>query len=243
MSRFRYAVGELAAAQKSARGVSLYSRYVNRPAGRLLAAAAYGARMSPNQVTAASAVSTFTGVALIALLPPSHALALGVFAALVTGFALDSADGQLARLTRRGSAAGEWLDHVVDCAKMLALHMAVLVSFHRHFGFSDPVYLLIPLGFQFAAVTVFFGGVLTEQLKRNARAAGGGVTAAPPAAPSTLRSVALLPVDYGLLCAVFLFLGSRELFLVLYCALLAAHLLFLPAFLAKWYRELSVPAR
>jgi phosphatidylglycerophosphate synthase len=246
MSRFRYAVGELAAAQKSAKGVSLYSRYVNRPAGRLLAAAAYGVRMSPNQVTAVSAVLTFTGVALIALLPPSHTLALGVFAALVTGFALDSADGQLARLTRRGSAAGEWLDHVVDCAKMLALHMAVLVSFHRHFGFSDPVYLLIPLAFQFAAVTVFFGGVLTEQLKRNARASGGtggGAAAAPPAAPSALRSVALLPVDYGLLCAVFLFLGSREVFLVLYCALLAAHLLFLPAFLAKWYRELSAPAR
>ncbi|CAL9597360.1 hypothetical protein SUDANB106_05371 [Streptomyces sp. enrichment culture] len=246
MSRFRYAVGELAAAQKSAKGVSLYSRYVNRPAGRLLAAAAYGVRMSPNQVTAVSAVLTFTGVALIALLPPSHTLALGVFAALVTGFALDSADGQLARLTRRGSAAGEWLDHVVDCAKMLALHMAVLVSFHRHFGFSDPVYLLIPLAFQFAAVTVFFGGVLTEQLKRNARAAGGtggGAAAAPPAAPSALRSVALLPVDYGLLCAVFLFLGSREVFLVLYCALLAAHLLLLPAFLAKWYRELSAPAR
>ncbi|SEQ17590.1 CDP-alcohol phosphatidyltransferase family protein [Streptomyces radiopugnans] len=246
MSRFRYAVGELAAAQKSAKGVSLYSRYVNRPAGRLLAAAAYGVRMSPNQVTAVSAVLTFTGVALIALLPPSHTLALGVFAALVTGFALDSADGQLARLTRRGSAAGEWLDHVVDCAKMLALHMAVLVSFHRHFGFSDPVYLLIPLAFQFAAVTVFFGGVLTEQLKRNARAAEGavgGAAAAPPTAPSALRSVALLPLDYGLLCAVFLFLGSREVFLVLYCALLAAHLLFLPAFLAKWYRELSAPAR
>ncbi|GAA3655676.1 CDP-alcohol phosphatidyltransferase family protein [Streptomyces chitinivorans] len=238
MSRFRYAVGELAAAQKPARGVSLYSRYVNRPAGRLLAAAAYGARMSPNQVTAVSAVFTFTGVALIALLPPSRGLALVVFAALVTGFALDSADGQLARLTRRGGPAGEWLDHVVDCAKMLALHTAVLVCFHRHFGFSDPVYLLIPLAFQFAAVTVFFGGVLTEQLKRNAAGSGTGVPA-----PSALRSVALLPVDYGLLCAVFLFLGDRELFLVLYCALLAAHLLFLPAFLAKWYRELSAPAR
>ncbi|SFK16314.1 CDP-alcohol phosphatidyltransferase family protein [Streptomyces pini] len=241
MSRFRYAVGELAAAQKSAKGVSLYSRYVNRPAGRLLAAAAYGTRMSPNQVTAVSAVFTFTGVALIAVLPPSHGLALGVFAALVTGFALDSADGQLARLTRRGSPAGEWLDHVVDCAKMLALHTAVLICFHRHFGFSDPVYLLIPLAFQFAAVTVFFGGVLTEQLKRNAAGSGAGAPAA--SAPSALRSVALLPVDYGLLCAVFLFLGSRELFLVLYCSLLAAHLLFLPAFLAKWYRELSAPAR
>ncbi|HEX5568774.1 MAG TPA: CDP-alcohol phosphatidyltransferase family protein, partial [Streptomyces sp.] len=214
-----------------------YSRYVNRPAGRLLAAAAHVLGMSPGQVTAAGAVCTFTGVALLAVLPPSHALALGVFAALAAGFALDSADGQLARLTGRGSAAGEWLDHVVDCAKMLALHMAVLVSFHRHFGFSDPLPLLMPVLFQFAAVLVFFGGVLTEQLKR--RAAG----TAPAAPSSTLRSIALLPVDYGVLCAVFLLLGTRGLFVALYGVLLAAHLLFLAAFLVKWYRELSVPAR
>ncbi|MTE22154.1 CDP-alcohol phosphatidyltransferase [Streptomyces sp. TRM43335] len=238
MSRFRYAVERLAAAQKSAKGVSLYSRYVNRPAGRLLAAAAYAARLTPNRVTALSAVSTFTGVALTALLPPSHALAVGVFAALVVGFALDSADGQLARLTGGGSAAGEWLDHVVDCAKTLALHMAVLVAFHRHFDFSDPLLLLVPVAFQFAAVLIFFGGILTEQLKRRAAA-----TTASAARPSTLRSVLLLPVDYGVFCAVFLFLGNRELFTVLYCALLAVHLVFLVAFLVKWYRELSVPAR
>ncbi|WP_233221076.1 CDP-alcohol phosphatidyltransferase family protein [Streptomyces carminius] len=237
MSRFGYAVERLSAAQKSARGVSLYSRYVNRPAGRLLAAAAYAARLTPNQVTLASAVSTFTGIGLIAALPPSHALAAGVFAALVVGFALDSADGQLARLTGTGSPAGEWLDHVVDCAKMLALHMAVLVSFHRYFGFSDPVYLLIPVAFQFAAVLVFFGGILTEQLKRRVE------RPAPAAPPSTLRSVALLPVDYGVFCAVFLFLGVRGLFVALYCVLLAAHLLFMAAFLVKWYRELSALTR
>ncbi|MEE1940347.1 CDP-alcohol phosphatidyltransferase family protein [Streptomyces sp. TRM 70361] len=237
MSRFGYAVERLSAAQKSARGVSLYSRYVNRPAGRLLAAAAYAARLAPNQVTLVSAAFTFTGIGLIAVLPPSHALAAGVFAALAVGFALDSADGQLARLTGTGSAAGEWLDHVVDCAKMLALHMAVLVSFHRHFGFSDPVYLLIPIAFQFAAVLVFFGGILTEQLKRRAE------RPAPAAPPSTLRSVALLPVDYGVFCAVFLSLGVRGLFVALYCVLLAAHVLFMAAFLVKWYRELSAVAR
>ncbi|HZG03709.1 MAG TPA: CDP-alcohol phosphatidyltransferase family protein [Streptomyces sp.] len=237
MGRFRYAIGRLSAAQKPGKGVSLYSRYVNRPAGRLLAAAAYGARMTPNQVTVASAVCTFTGVGLLAVLPPSYALGAGVFAALVVGFALDSADGQLARLTGRGSPAGEWLDHVVDCAKMLALHMAVLVSFYRHFDFSDPRYLLVPVAFQFTAVLIFFGGVLTEQLKRKA---GGPAAAAPP---STLRSIALLPVDYGPFCAVFLFLGDRGVFTVLYCALLAVQALFLVAFLVKWYRELSVPAR
>ncbi|WP_407554863.1 CDP-alcohol phosphatidyltransferase family protein [Streptomyces sp. Pv4-95] len=243
MSRFGYAIRELSAAQKSAKGVSLYSRYVNRPAGRILAAVGYNMKLTPNQITLISAVFTLTGGTLIATLGPSPAVALGVFVALVLGFALDSADGQLARLTGTGSPAGEWLDHVVDCAKMLALHMAVLISFYRHFDFSAPVYLLVPVAFQFAAVMVFFGGILTEQLKRAERlkSAAGGPAAVAPA--STLRSVALLPVDYGVFCAIFLAFGSRDLFVTLYCVLLAAHVLFMVAFLAKWYRELAAPGR
>ncbi|MEU6328284.1 CDP-alcohol phosphatidyltransferase family protein [Streptomyces sp. NPDC047049] len=242
MSQFGYAIRQLSAAQKSSKGVSLYSRYVNRPAGRVLAAAGYTLKLTPNQITLISAVFTFAGVVMIATLRPSFAVAAGIFAALVIGFALDSADGQLARLTRTGSAAGEWLDHVVDCAKMLAVHMAVLVSFYRYFGFSDPRALLLPVVFQFAAVVVFFGGILTEQLRRAARQKSDGNGPA-PAPASTLRSVALLPVDYGVFCAMFLLFGSRDLFTALYCCLLVAHVLFMVAFLVKWYRELSVPGR
>lgn len=121
--------------------------------------------------------------------------------------------------------------------------MAVLVSFYRYFGFSDPRCLLLPVVFQFAAVVVFFGGILTEQLRRAERqkSGTGGPAAAPPA--SMLRSVALLPVDYGVFCAIFLLFGSRDLFTALYCCLLVAHVLFMVAFLAKWYRELSAPGR
>ncbi|MCZ1011657.1 CDP-alcohol phosphatidyltransferase family protein [Streptomyces lydicus] len=239
MSQFGYAIRQLSAAQKSSKGVSLYSRYVNRPAGRVLAAAGYTLKLTPNHITLISAVFTFAGVVMTATLRPSFAVAAGIFAALVIGFALDSADGQLARLTRTGSAAGEWLDHVVDCAKMLAVHMAVLVSFYRYFGFSDPRWLLLPVVFQFAAVVVFFGGILTEQLRRAERQKSGVSAPAPQA--STLRSVALLPVDYGVFCAIFLLFGSRDLFTALYCCLLVAHVLFMGAFLVKWYRELSAP--
>ncbi|MEU5208980.1 CDP-alcohol phosphatidyltransferase family protein [Streptomyces sp. NPDC020742] len=243
MSQFGDAIRELSTAQKSAKGVSLYSRYVNRPVGRVLAAAGYSVKLTPNQVTLISAAVTFAGVVMTATLRPSSAAALGIFAALFLGFALDSADGQLARLTGAGSAAGEWLDHVVDCAKMLALHMAVLVCFHRHFGFSDPVLLCVPIAFQFAAVMVFFGGILTEQLKRAERLRSGAGRPASPAPASTLRSVALLPVDYGVFCALFLLFGSQDLFVAGYCVLLAAHVLFMAGFLVKWYRELSAPGR
>lgn len=230
------ALRELRTAQKSAKGVSLYSRYVNRPAGRVLAAGAYRVRLTPNQVTLVSAVFSLGAVAALALAGPSWPLAGAVWLGLVVGFALDSADGQLARLLGRGSPAGEWLDHVVDAAKITAVHSAVLISFHRFFDLPSDGWLLVPLGFQFAAVLLFCGGLLADKLKPKAPPAAGATAAAP--APSRLRAVALLPVDYGVFCLLFLTLGAPRVFLAAYTALFAVYALYLAAFLVKWFREL-----
>ncbi|WP_049580297.1 CDP-alcohol phosphatidyltransferase family protein, partial [Streptomyces sp. SBT349] len=167
------ALRRLRDAQKTAKGVSLYSRWVNRPLGRALAAGAYVVGLRPNHVTALSGLLSGAAVAGIALARPSWPLALAVWAGLVLGFALDSADGQLARLRGESSPAGEWLDHVVDCAKITALHAAVLISFHRFFALPNEGWLLVPLLFQLAAVLIFFGGLLTDKL-----------TPRPPAAPA-----------------------------------------------------------
>ncbi|WP_406099428.1 CDP-alcohol phosphatidyltransferase family protein [Streptomyces sp. NBC_01013] len=228
---------ELRGAQKPAKGVSLYSRYVNRPAGRIFAAAAYRLGMTPNQVTLVSAAFTFAALASVALVRPGWGLAVLVYLGLAVGFALDSADGQLARLTGRGGPDGEWLDHVVDCAKMILVHTVVLISFHRYFGPGSDGWLLLPLGFLFVAVLTFCAGLLREQLgKAAARAAStGGVPAAPA---SRLRAVVLLPADYGVFCLVFLLLGDETAFHIGYAALAAVHALFLVAFLGKWFREL-----
>ncbi|MFJ8588900.1 CDP-alcohol phosphatidyltransferase family protein [Streptomyces sp. NPDC093595] len=228
---FSSALRQLSEMQKPPRGVSLYARFVNRPAGRLLAATAHRAGLSPNHVTAVSALITFGAITAIAVHPPSPALGQGVTLALLLGFALDSADGQLARLHRSASLSGEWFDHVMDCAKLLGVHAAVLISFYRFFDLPRPALLLIPIAFQFTAVLLFFGGILAEQLR--------GRRGGPVAPPSALRGMALLPVDYGLLCLSFLFLGSQRLFLALYLTLFTAHVVLLSAFLAKWFRELT----
>ncbi|MFF1559564.1 CDP-alcohol phosphatidyltransferase family protein [Streptomyces sp. NPDC058279] len=248
MPRVGTALRELRGAQKSAKGVSLYSRFVNRPAGRYLAAGSYALGLTPNQVTLVSAAFSFAAVAALALAEPSWGLGIAVWAALAVGFAFDSADGQLARLRGGGSASGEWLDHVVDCAKLTALHTCVLIAFYRFpdaygvggegaGGARPGGWLLVPLGFQFAAVVTFFGGLLTEKLKP------GPAPGSPAAAPSTLRAVALLPVDYGVFCLVFLLLGDGALFRWAYAGLGAVAALFLAAFLAKWFRELSAVPR
>ncbi|MGW5197860.1 CDP-alcohol phosphatidyltransferase family protein [Streptomyces spiralis] len=231
---FSSALRELSQVQKPARGAPVYARFVNRPAGRVLAATAHRMGLSPNQVTTVSALVTFTGIAAILVCAPSYTLGGWVTLALLLGFALDSADGQLARLHRSASPSGEWMDHVVDCAKLLAVHGAVLISFYRFFDLPRPAMLLAPIGFQFAAVLLFFGGTLTDQLRRRGPEAPAGRRAR----PSAVRVMALLPVDYGLLCLLFLFLGNRTLFFTLYVALLAAHAVLVPAFLAKWFREL-----
>ncbi|MFJ9639356.1 CDP-alcohol phosphatidyltransferase family protein [Streptomyces sp. NPDC101178] len=224
---------ELRGAQKSAKGVSLYSRYVNRPAGRVLAAGAYRAGLTPNQVTLISALFTYAALAAVALVEPSWTLALAVYAALAIGFAFDSADGQLARLTGRGGPDGEWLDHVVDCGKLVLVHTAVLISFYRFGELPSEAWLLLPLGFQLAAVVTFCAGLLREKLGKAA------ATEAQAAAPvSQVRAVALLPADYGVFCLVFLLLGAPGAFRAGYAVLAVVHTLFLAAFLTKWFREL-----
>ncbi|MFI0899264.1 CDP-alcohol phosphatidyltransferase family protein [Streptomyces sp. NPDC020983] len=228
---FGVALRRLRAAQKSAKGVSLYSRYVNRPVGRVLAAGAYRVGMTPDQVTLVSAAFSGGGIVVLAVGVPSWGLAVGVYAALAVGFALDSADGQLARLLGKGGPAGEWLDHVVDAGKITAVHAAVAVMFYRHFALPGEGWLLLPLGFQFAAVMIFFGGLLKDKLTP-------GGAAGPAAAASRWRAVALLPVDYGVFCGVFLLLGSQCAFRWGYAALFCVHALFLAGFLGKWFREL-----
>ncbi|WP_326596855.1 CDP-alcohol phosphatidyltransferase family protein [Streptomyces brevispora] len=230
---------ELRGAQKSAKGVSLYSRYVNRPAGRIFAAVAFRLRMTPNQVTSVSAAFTFAALASVALARPTWGLAVLVYLGLAVGFALDSADGQLARLTGRGGPDGEWLDHVVDCAKMILVHTVVLISFHRYFALPADGWLLLPLGFLFVAVLTFCAGLLREQLGRAAARSGPAGDAGPRHAVSRLRAVALLPADYGVFCLVFLLLGDETAFRIGYAVLAAVHALFLVAFLVKWFRELK----
>ncbi|MFB7554810.1 CDP-alcohol phosphatidyltransferase family protein [Streptomyces brevispora] len=230
---------ELRGAQKSAKGVSLYSRYVNRPAGRIFAAVAFRLRMTPNQVTSVSAAFTFAALASVALARPTWGLAVLVYLGLAVGFALDSADGQLARLTGRGGPDGEWLDHVVDCAKMILVHTVVLISFHRYFALPADGWLLLPLGFLFVAVLTFCAGLLREQLGRAAARSGPAGDAGPRQAVSRLRAVALLPADYGVFCLVFLLLGDETAFRIGYAVLAAVHALFLVAFLVKWFRELK----
>jgi phosphatidylglycerophosphate synthase len=201
----------------------------------VLAALAYRAGLTPNAVTGLSAVCTFTGLVLLATVPVSTGLGLVVSGSLVLGYALDSADGQLARLRGGGSPAGEWLDHMVDALKIAGLHMAVLVGLHGSGAVAEE-WLLVPIAFNVVAVVHFFATLLNEAM----RAKRGTTTRATPTAgrPSVLRSLLVVPTDFGLLCLLFLLWGLPGAFLPVYAALCAATGAYVAVASVHWFNEM-----
>ncbi|WP_369371103.1 CDP-alcohol phosphatidyltransferase family protein [Promicromonospora sp. Populi] len=231
---YREVVARLGTAQKgAARGAPAYSRFINRRIGRYLAAAAYQAGLSPNAVTGVSALFTFSGIALLIALPPSWGQGIAVALLLVLGYAWDSADGQVARLTGLGSPAGEWLDHAVDALKVVTLPLALGVGFAVH-DVVAPAWLLVFVVSAIISSVLFFAMILTEQLRR---AHGVQSRAATEGRFPWLRSVLVLPTDYGVLCWTFVLLGSPTVFLWVYTAITACTLGFLALALVKWFRE------
>jgi phosphatidylglycerophosphate synthase len=234
-------------AGKSNRGAPGYSRWINRPAGRQLAIVAFRIGLSPNQVTLLSGLTSLAGIVVLAVAPATVSIGFLVAFLLALAYALDSADGQVARMQGGGSRTGEWLDHVIDCLKIASLHMAVLICWYRSFEVSDAL-LLVPILFGVQASTYFFSKILTDQLRAAAAApAGAGVTPTSATAsarddegrPPVLASLLVLPLDYGLLCVCFVLLGFHTAFIWAYSALALMGVVLLVAAFAKWYRDLS----
>ncbi|WP_307377119.1 CDP-alcohol phosphatidyltransferase family protein [Microbacterium sp. W4I20] len=206
---------------------------MNRPVGRVFAALAYRIGLSPNGVTAVSAVFTFSGILVLALVAPGWWTGLLVWLLLAIGYALDSADGQVARLQGGGSLAGEWLDHFIDAIKIVSLPIATAIGLFR-FADVPTSYLLVPLGFAVVATATFFGMILNDLLKSSkgipssAQSGGGGA----------LRSVILLPVDYGIVCLVYVLWGWSTVFVYAYAFFFAAALAFCLLAAVRWFRAM-----
>ncbi len=226
-------------AQKPPRGTAAYSRHVNRPLGRRVAAALHLWGITPNQATFVSAVLSATGLLLLAAVRPSPLLGLAVAVLLAAGYVMDSVDGQLARLRGGGSLSGEMLDHTVDCVKTLCLHLAVLISLYR-FAPIDKVWLLVPIVFLVVDITIYFGVVTMPLLRKLHGAAGPSaiVDGVEPPPEHPLRRWVLLPTDYGVFCWMFVLLGWPLIFFVFYSAMFVANFLVSGVVLRRWGREL-----
>lgn len=227
----------LVTAQKSNRNAPAYSRWINRPLGRLFAATGYRWGLTPNAISVVSAIFTFSGIIILAVGSATLLTGLLVALLLVLGYALDSSDGQVARLGGGGSLAGEWLDHMFDAVKNATIHLAVAVFWWRHLGDWSVASTLIPLLFGATVTVWFFGILLSDLLLRNA-GVKRQVSAQEEGKQPIWTSLLGIPVDYGFLCLSMALLGWFELWRWLYVLLLIANLGILLLQSVRWYRRM-----
>lgn len=229
---YRSALGALSAAQKSGAGVPAYLRWVNRGLGRKAAAVSYVFGLTPNVVTLISALASLSGMLLIAFTPPRWETSVAAVLLLLLGYALDSADGQLARLTKSGSAAGEWLDHVVDAVRLPAFHLAIAASFMLRPDPGDRWPAAVALVFMIVASVWFFGQILAASLSKSPASAPGSDAA-------LWVSFAKIPYDVSFLYLIILTLPLVGLFSALYISLFCVTVLVAVVSLLRKYRSLA----
>lgn len=194
--------GFSALAQKSANGVPPYTLYINRKLGRILAVLAAAVGITPNQVSLASfGISVLTlGYFVLAGARSVIGSVVGVVL-LLFAYALDSADGQLARLTGMKSTVGMWLDHVLDSFRMPAFHMALCLVIYQAYPNLGSAQLYLLLLFGALGSALFFSNELKGYLLGDTW----------QAAPIGGRAKVWLywPFDYGVMCLLFLLAPTR----------------------------------
>ena len=161
-------------------------------------------------------------------------------ACLVLGYALDAADGQLARLRGGGSPAGEWLDHMVDAAKISSLHLAVLIGALPLRDRGAGPLLLIPMGYCVVDARPLLRARCSTRRCAHSTARPRGRSRTDERA-GLVRSllVAARPTT-ALLCLVFILLGRRSLFVPAYTVAVRRDGRLsscLPR--SKWFREMG----
>ena len=117
--------------------------YLIRPMGFVVAAVLRRTPVTPNMVSAAAVVAAMACALAYFHRTPTGAW-LGLLFMLLTS-ALDSADGQLARLTGRASETGRSVDGVCDNLSFGAIYIAIIVSYHQHGGRYTWVIILLAI--------------------------------------------------------------------------------------------------
>jgi phosphatidylglycerophosphate synthase len=131
---------------KKKQDINWWTEWVCRPPAAVVVYALQGTRITPNQVTFASALVAVVSAFLLVTLPGWWG---AIVAALVyeLSFVLDCADGQLARLRKIASPLGHQLDFLMDEIKATLVLAAVTVRLWR--DAPDPAhgerYLLVGL--------------------------------------------------------------------------------------------------
>lgn len=197
----------------------------------MIAYHAYFLGLNPNVLTVVSFSTSILGISLIFLLHPTTLNgAISIVFLLLLGYAIDSADGRLARLSGLAGPHGEWLDHVLDAAKVAAVHGACIFLFTQSsFARSAPLFMA-HVAILSTASTSFFAPILRDKLDPS----GGEERTF-----SFASRLILLPFDYGFFCFIFLLAPWPDEFMYAYLTWGGLFFVRTLAGLAKSERRLS----
>ena len=131
---------------------------------------------------------------------------------MLLGYALDSADGQLARLTGTSGPSGEYLDHVTDAVRQPATHLAIAASLYFRADLTTGWPVVVPILFATVTSIWFFAQILAASLLPEQAVPLGS------AAPAWLSFVKF-PYDVGFLYLLLLLTPWAWTFVILYVAL------------------------
>ena len=177
----------------------IWSRYVNRPLGAIVARGLLHTRISPNAVSITGACVDLVGAALVlaAPAPAPVSVALPVFLVWELSLALDNADGLLARARGQSSAFGAWLDQILDFVTHLAVAGSLAAFLARAFTVGPALSALL-------AAYVVAGSLIGLFVSAQRNALLGTEPALDPASAARLRPLLLGRhlLDFGAFLAV-----------------------------------------
>jgi len=198
--------------QKGSKGTPAYTRYINRWFGKVFASFLGCFKVSPNAISLTSGLLTI--IAFVSFLLFKEITFLTSFLLVILllfAYALDSADGQLARLLKKQSKKGEWLDHTLDAIKIPFGHGVAIILIVQKTDFEG--FLLIFYLFLLSLASArFFSNILKTKLidykskpekKDNPRI-------------DLLRSILLLSGDYAVFISFFTLTFNPKLFFITY---------------------------
>lgn len=154
-------VYEIYQRSKKTSDINVFTEWFARPLAAVLLRWIQATRITPNQLTLASALMCLGAAAYVAV-APFWSLPIWVFAAIFeASFVLDCADGQLARWRGVASPAGHLLDFLMDELKATLVYVAVAISVWQQQ--ADSQWLLIGC---LGGLCVATGTAITSFLRR-----------------------------------------------------------------------------
>lgn len=196
--------------QKKGAGTPAYTRFINRWLGKILTSVLACFNISPNVISITSSIITIITFFLFFMVT-SFWQSFILVILLYFAYALDSADGQLARLLNKQSKSGEWLDHTLDAIKIpLSQGTAIfLIVAHKFPEKSVLFFYLIILSL---ACANFLSGILKSKLFPNYSSTSVQISEK----HNIIRSFITLPLDYGVFISLYIFSFKPDWFTLVY---------------------------